>query len=45
VNLDRVREIQPWFNGDFVILTESGHKLTTGETYRSRLQDVLRNPL
>ncbi len=45
VNLDRVREIQPWFNGDFVILTETGHKITTGETYRSRLQDLLKNPL
>ena len=45
VNLDRVREIQPWFNGDFMILTKSGHKVTTGETYRARVQELLKNPL
>ena len=45
VNLDRIDEIQPWFNGDFVIRTRSGHKVTTGETYRSRVQDLLKNPL
>jgi two-component system LytT family response regulator len=45
VNLDRVNEIQPWFNGDFVMLTESGHEVTTGETYRARIQELIRNPL
>jgi len=45
VNLDRIREIQPWFNGDFVIITESGHEVTTGETYRPRVQELLKNPL
>ena len=45
VNLDRISEIQPWFNGDFVILTESGDQVTTGETYRARIQELLKNPL
>lgn len=45
VNLDRIREVQPWFNGDFVIITESGHEVATGETYRPRLQELLKNPL
>jgi two-component system LytT family response regulator len=41
VNLDRVREVQSWFHGDFVLILEDGTKLTTGRGYRERLQVLL----
>jgi hypothetical protein len=39
--LDRVREVQPWFHGDFVILLEDGTRVTSGRGYRERLQRLL----
>jgi two-component system LytT family response regulator len=41
VNLDRVREVQAWFHGDFVLLLEDGTQVTTGRGYRERLQELL----
>ena len=38
VNVDRVREIQPWFQGDWVLILQDGTRLTTGRSYRQRLQ-------
>ena len=34
VNVDRIREIQPWFSGDYVVLMQSGAKLTMSRSYR-----------
>lgn len=34
VNLARVREIQPWFRGDYLVLLIDGTRLTAGPTYR-----------
>lgn len=34
VNLDRVREVQPWFGGDQIILLETGRKLRLSRTFR-----------
>lgn len=34
VNLDRVRELQPWFSGDFVVLLTNGEQLRLSRTYR-----------
>lgn len=41
VHLDRVREVQGWFHGDFVLMLEDGTQLTSGRGYRERLQDLL----
>jgi two-component system LytT family response regulator len=41
VNLDRVVEIQPWFNGDQVLILESGATVTTTRGYRDRLRGLL----
>ena len=38
VNLDRVREIQPWFHGDAVAILRDGTKLNVSRTYRQRLE-------
>ena len=37
VNLDRVRELQPWFHGDAIVILESGARLGLSRRYRSNL--------
>ena len=41
VNVNRIKELQPWFRGDYVVLLESGAKLTLSRTYRDRLHHLL----
>jgi two-component system LytT family response regulator len=38
VNIKRVKEIQPWFQGDYVLILKNGKKLMSGRAYR----DVVR---
>ena len=42
INVDRVREIQSWFKGDYVVLMDDGTKVHTGRTYRQRVQGILK---
>lgn len=37
VNVDRVKEIQPWFHGDGVIVLESGRKVRLSRRYRREM--------
>ncbi|PYO42509.1 MAG: hypothetical protein DMD33_09990 [Gemmatimonadetes bacterium] len=37
VNLDRVREVQPWFHGDAIVILESGARLALSRRYRANL--------
>ena len=39
VNIERVRELQPWFNGEYVVFLTSGARLTLSRGYRDKLQD------
>jgi two-component system LytT family response regulator len=41
VNVDRIREMQPWFQGDYVLIMHDGTRLTTGRSYRERLRALL----
>jgi two-component system LytT family response regulator len=41
VNTDRIREIQPWFGGDYVIILTDGTKLTSGRRYRAVVHALL----
>jgi two-component system LytT family response regulator len=41
VNVDRVREVQPWFKGDYVLVLRDGTRLMSGRTYRARVQRLL----
>ena len=34
VNIDRVREIQPWFGGDSILVLNNGHKLRLSRNFR-----------
>ena len=42
VNTERVREVQPWFKGDYVLILHDGTKLRSGRTYRSAVQTLIR---
>ncbi|HEX8757070.1 MAG TPA: LytTR family DNA-binding domain-containing protein [Steroidobacteraceae bacterium] len=42
VNVDRIREIQPWDHGDYRIVLQDGTCVNLSRRYRSRLQHLLR---
>jgi two-component system LytT family response regulator len=39
VNIERVRELQPWFNGEYVVFLKNGTRLTLSRGYREKLQE------
>jgi two-component system, LytTR family, response regulator len=41
VNADRVKEIQPWFKGDYVLILHDGTRLRSGRTYRQTVQTLI----
>ena len=41
VNSERIKELQPWFNGEYVVILRNGTRLTLSRGYRDRLQDQL----
>jgi two-component system LytT family response regulator len=38
VNLDRIKELQPWLAGDFLVLLKDGTQLKLSRTFRDQLQ-------
>jgi two-component system LytT family response regulator len=38
VNVERVRELQPWSHGDYVVVLESGKRLMSSRTYSGNLR-------
>ena len=41
VNIERVQELQPWFNGEYVVCLRTGARLTLSRGYREKLQQRL----
>jgi two-component system, LytTR family, response regulator len=41
VNLDRVKELQPLFYGDYVVILHGGSRLNLSRNYRKRIEDLL----
>ena len=41
VNTDRIKEMQPWFNGEYVVVLQNGIQLTLSRGYRGKLQERL----
>jgi two-component system LytT family response regulator len=41
VNIERVQELQPWFNGEYVVCLRTGARLTLSRGYREKLQHRL----
>ena len=43
VNAERIKELQPWFNGEYVVELTNGTRLSISRGYREKLQERLRN--
>ena len=43
VNISRIRELHPMFHGEYTVVLKDGTKLTSGRSYRDRLQESLNN--
>jgi two-component system LytT family response regulator len=41
VNIDRIQEIQPWFQGDYVLILTDGTRLTSTRGYRDNMRRLL----
>ena len=41
VNLERVRELQPMFHGEYVVILKDGARLTLSRTYRDKLDRLM----
>ena len=41
VRVDKIRELEPLFQGDYVVILEGGTRLTSSRGYRERLQELL----
>lgn len=41
VRIDRIKELQPWFHGEYHIILHDGTQLTLSRNYRDRLQEAL----
>lgn len=41
VNVARIKEIQPWFNGEYVVLLNDGTQVKTSRGYRARLEGLM----
>jgi two-component system, LytTR family, response regulator len=39
VNIERIKELQPWFNGEYVVFLKNGTRLTLSRGYREKLQE------
>jgi two-component system LytT family response regulator len=39
VNIERIKELQPWFNGEYVVFLHNGTRLTLSRGYREKLQE------
>jgi len=43
VNMDRVKSMEPWFHGEYVLILENGTELQSSRTYSDRLRQMLDN--
>ena len=41
VNVRRIREVHPWFHGDFEVVLADGTRLVTGRTYRADVRRLV----
>ncbi|MEW6366072.1 MAG: LytTR family DNA-binding domain-containing protein [Acidobacteriota bacterium] len=41
VNIEAIRELQPWFHGEYVVVLRNGTQLTLSRGYREKLQELL----
>ena len=40
VNIERIKEMQPWFHGDYVVILNNGTQLPLSRGYRQKMQEL-----
>jgi two-component system LytT family response regulator len=45
VNLERIKEMKPWFHGEYIVILRDGTQLTLSRRYRERLNGLLGDTL
>ena len=45
VNINRIKELQPWSHGEYHVILQDGTQLTLSRSYREKLQSALGNSL
>ena len=45
VKIDRIKEMQPWFHGEYRIIMENGKELTLSRNYRQNFQGAVGNSI
>jgi two-component system LytT family response regulator len=41
VNVERIREFQAWFQGDWLVILTDGTRLQSGKSYRARVRELM----
>ncbi len=41
VNMEKIKELQPWFHGEYVVILRDGTQLTMSRSYRNHLPELL----
>lgn len=41
INLERIKELKPWFHGEYIVILRDGTQLTLSRRYRERLNGLL----
>jgi two-component system LytT family response regulator len=41
VNMEHIKELQPWFQGEYVVILRDGTRLTLSRSYREKLNELL----
>ena len=40
VNIERIKELQPWFHGDYIVILRDDRQLTMSASYRDKLDEL-----
>ena len=41
VNIDRIKELEPWFHGEYVVIMRDGTRLTASRVFSDRLSTAI----
>ena len=41
VNLDRIKELEPWFHGEYIVVLRDGTRLTASRVFSDRLSALI----
>ena len=41
VNVDRIKELEPWFHGEYVVILKDGTKLTSSAAHSQALHRIV----